>query len=179
MFRLGEEEYGIRIEQVKEVTITPGQSRECPKRPAFVKGITNLRGDIIARLSTWKNDFSCAPLPRPPTEDATDNAAPASPTYTMAIEAKEYTIGIMVREVPQPLSVAAVGYRADPGVHPGRSTSTTSTSRALPKCRVAHHRGARHAEVARTRPKLCSCSPRNNWLPSVRRKPYKSPDLPG
>ncbi|OGX87713.1 hypothetical protein BEN47_00690 [Hymenobacter lapidarius] len=47
VFRLGDEDYGIRIEQVKEVTVTPEVAR-MPKTPPFIKGIANLRGDIIA-----------------------------------------------------------------------------------------------------------------------------------
>lgn len=94
VFRLGEEEYGIRIEQVKEVTITPEIAR-MPKTPPFVKGIVNLRGDIIAVVDLEER-FRLRPA---------DQEMPAI-SYTMAIEAKEYTIGIMVREVPQPLSIA-------------------------------------------------------------------------
>ncbi|MFD2784080.1 chemotaxis protein CheW [Hymenobacter rubripertinctus] len=94
VFRLGQEEYGIRIEQVKEVTITPDIAR-MPKTPAFVKGIANLRGDIIAVIDLEER-FNLR---------AADQPMPAV-SYTMAIEAKEYTIGIMVREVPQPLSIA-------------------------------------------------------------------------
>ncbi|WP_280640621.1 chemotaxis protein CheW [Hymenobacter volaticus] len=40
VFRLGDEEYGLRIEQVKEVTITPEVAR-MPKTPPFIKGIAN------------------------------------------------------------------------------------------------------------------------------------------
>lgn len=94
VFRLGEEEYGIRIEQVKEVTITPDIAR-MPKTPPFVKGIANLRGDIIAVIDLEERFQLRSP----------DQPMPAV-TYTMALEAKDYTIGIMVREVPQPLSVA-------------------------------------------------------------------------
>lgn len=94
VFRLGEEEYGIRIEQVKEVTITPDIAR-MPKTPSFVKGIANLRGDIIAVIDLEERfNLNAAAEPMP------------AVSYTMAIEAKEYTIGIMVREVPQPLSIA-------------------------------------------------------------------------
>ncbi|WP_045687321.1 chemotaxis protein CheW [Hymenobacter sp. AT01-02] len=93
VFRLGEEEYGIRIEQVKEVTITPEIAR-MPKTPPFVKGIANLRGDIIAVIDLEER-FQLRPA---------GEELPAV-TYTLAIEAKDYTIGIMVREVPQPLSI--------------------------------------------------------------------------
>ncbi|QIL77860.1 MULTISPECIES: chemotaxis protein CheW [Hymenobacter] len=93
VFRLGREEYGIRIEQVKEVTITPEIAR-MPKTPPFVKGIANLRGDIIAIIDLEER-FQLR---------STTEALPAT-TYTLAIEAKDYTIGLVVREVPQPLSI--------------------------------------------------------------------------
>lgn len=93
VFRLGTEEYGVRIEQVKEVTITPEVAR-MPKTPPFVKGVANLRGDIIAIIDLEER-FNLRP---------TGETLP-SVSYTLAIEAKDYTIGIVVREVPQPLSV--------------------------------------------------------------------------
>ncbi|RTQ52338.1 chemotaxis protein CheW [Hymenobacter gummosus] len=96
VFRLGEEEYGIRIEQVKEVTLTPEIAR-MPKTPRFVKGIANLRGDIIAIIDLEER-FRLRP---------SNNDPVTGVTYTMALEAKDYTIGIIVREVPQPLSIPA------------------------------------------------------------------------
>lgn len=96
VFRLGQEEYGIRIEQVKEVTLTPEIAR-MPKTPSFVKGIANLRGDIITVVDLEER-FQLR-------EAAEAADEPAAHTYTMAIEAKDYTIGVVVREVPQPLSV--------------------------------------------------------------------------
>lgn len=95
VFRLGSEEYGIRIEQVKEVTLTPEIAR-MPKTPDFVKGIANLRGDIITIIDLEER-FQLR---------VTSESLPSS-SYTMAIEGKDYTIGIVVREVPQPLSVPA------------------------------------------------------------------------
>lgn len=93
VFRLGEEEYGLRIEQVKEVTVTP-EVAKMPKTPSFVKGIANLRGDIIA-IVDLEERFGL----RPAGQQLPDSS------YTLAIEAKDYTIGIVVREVPQPLSI--------------------------------------------------------------------------
>ena len=95
VFQLAGESYGIRIEQVKEVTLTPDIAR-MPKTPAFVKGIANLRGDIITIIDLEER-FQLRPA---------EEALPAV-SYTMAIEAQDYTIGIVVREVPQPLSLAA------------------------------------------------------------------------
>ena len=93
VFQLGDEDYGIRIEQVKEVTITPEVVR-MPKTPLFIKGIANLRGDIIA-IVDLEERFQLQPMGRPVPELS----------YTLAVEAPDYTLGLMVREVPRPLTV--------------------------------------------------------------------------
>ncbi|QKG52635.1 chemotaxis protein CheW [Hymenobacter sp. BRD67] len=93
VFRLGDEDYGIRIEQVKEVTITPDVVR-MPKTPPFIKGIANLRGDIIA-IVDLEERFQLRPAGRPVPEFS----------YTLAVEAPDYTLGLMVREVPRPVTV--------------------------------------------------------------------------
>lgn len=93
VFCLGDEDYGIRIEQVKEVTITPEVVR-MPKTPSFIKGIANLRGDIIA-IVDLEERFQLRPAGRPVPEFS----------YTLAVEAPDYTLGLMVREVPRPVTV--------------------------------------------------------------------------
>jgi purine-binding chemotaxis protein CheW len=93
VFRLGDEDYGIRIEQVKEVTVTPEVAR-MPKTPPFIKGIANLRGDIIAILDLEER-FRLRPAGRPLPERS----------YTVAVEAADYTLGLVVREVPRPLTL--------------------------------------------------------------------------
>jgi purine-binding chemotaxis protein CheW len=45
-FELGEEEYGLEILRVKEV-IRLREITRLPRAPSFVKGIINLRGDVI------------------------------------------------------------------------------------------------------------------------------------
>jgi len=45
-FSVGEEEYGLELLRVKEV-IRVRQITRLPKAPSFVKGIINLRGDVI------------------------------------------------------------------------------------------------------------------------------------
>jgi purine-binding chemotaxis protein CheW len=45
-FMLGDEEYGLEILRVKEVIRTPAVTR-LPNAPSFVKGIINLRGDVV------------------------------------------------------------------------------------------------------------------------------------
>ncbi|MBD2767967.1 purine-binding chemotaxis protein CheW [Hymenobacter sp. BT664] len=93
VFRLGDEDYGIRIEQVKEVTVTPEVAR-MPKTPPFIKGIANLRGDIIAIIDLEER-FRLRPVGRPVPERS----------YTVAVEAADYTLGLMVREVPRPFTL--------------------------------------------------------------------------
>ena len=93
VFRLGDEDYGIRIEQVKEVTVTPEVAR-MPKTPPFIKGIVNLRGDIIAIIDLEER-FRLRPAGRDLPER----------TYTVAVEAADYTLGLAVREVPRPVTL--------------------------------------------------------------------------
>jgi purine-binding chemotaxis protein CheW len=95
VFKLGEEEYGIRIEQVKEVTITPEITR-MPKTPSFIKGVANIRGDIIAIMDLEERFQIRTALP--------ETNGPRH-TYTLALEARDYTIGLIVRDVPQSLTI--------------------------------------------------------------------------
>src|SRR5688500_3083168 len=83
IFKLGDEEFGIPIEQVKEVTITHPVSK-MPKSPPFIKGVANIRGDIIAimdmeeRFNISKNE---------------DDELPKQ-TYTLVTEFKDYFLGL-------------------------------------------------------------------------------------
>ncbi|MBJ6119690.1 purine-binding chemotaxis protein CheW [Pontibacter sp. BT310] len=94
VFKLGAEFYGIKIEQVKEVTVTPTITR-MPRTPDFVKGVANIRGDIIA-IMDLEERFGI----RPDTSTSTNNSS-----YTLVIEAREYSIGVVVKEVPQSLNL--------------------------------------------------------------------------
>ena len=94
VFKLGNEEYGVRIEQVKEVTVTPDIAK-MPKTAPFIKGIANIRGDIIA-IMDLEERFNIPPTPVDPN---------SRQTYTLVIESKDYTIGLIVKEVPQSLSL--------------------------------------------------------------------------
>lgn len=97
VFKLGDEHYAIKIEQVKEVTLTPSITR-MPRTPDFVQGVANIRGDIIAIVDLEKR-FNIRPAA------VTDGLNP-NVTYTLVIEAKEYSIGIVVKEVPQSLNLS-------------------------------------------------------------------------
>ena len=96
VFKLGMESYAIKIDQVKEVTITPDITR-MPRTPHFVKGVANIRGDIIAVIDL-EDRFGIRPAP------LLDGLNPKV-TYTLVIEAKDYNIGVVVREMPQSLNL--------------------------------------------------------------------------
>jgi len=87
VFKLGEEEYALTIDQIKEVVITPGIAR-VPHTNEFVRGVANIRGTIITILDLEKK-FELALL---------------SPTtnylYTLVIESDTHKVGILVREGP-------------------------------------------------------------------------------
>ncbi len=95
VFRLGEEDFGIPISQIKEVTITPPISR-MPRTPKFIKGVTNIRGDIIAVMSLEE---------RFKIKVSKNLRLPDEQTYTIVTEVENYTIGLLVNEVPYSLNV--------------------------------------------------------------------------
>jgi purine-binding chemotaxis protein CheW len=47
VFRLGEQDFGLPIAAVTEVTMLPETLTRLPKAPAFVEGVMNLRGQVI------------------------------------------------------------------------------------------------------------------------------------
>lgn len=95
VFKLGQEEYGIQIDQIKEVVITPNITR-MPQTPDFVKGVANVRGNVIAILDL-EEKFG---LVRANETQKTGN------NFTLVIESDEYKMGILVREVPNTLSIS-------------------------------------------------------------------------
>ncbi|MCC9135198.1 chemotaxis protein CheW [Pontibacter silvestris] len=101
VFKLGEESYGIRIEQVKEVTVTPSVTR-MPRTPKFIKGVANIRGDIIAVMDLEQR-FGIRPAAMVTTPPGT---LTKDISYTLVIEAKDYSIGVVVKEVPQSLNLS-------------------------------------------------------------------------
>lgn len=93
-FKLGGEDYAVNIEHVKEVTITPAISK-MPKTPAFIKGVANVRGDLIA-IVDLEERFELKPALKIKDSSPTDS-------FTIVIDADTYTIGFVVREMPNTL----------------------------------------------------------------------------
>jgi purine-binding chemotaxis protein CheW len=96
VFKLGQEEYGMHIDQIKEVVITPTITR-MPQTPAFVKGVANIRGNVIAILDL-ETKFGLM---------RTEDTPHQGNNFTLVIESEEYKMGILVREVPNTLSIAS------------------------------------------------------------------------
>lgn len=96
VFKLGQEEYGLHIDQIKEVVITPTITR-MPQTPAYVKGVANIRGNVIAILDL-EEKFDLKRY-----EAGTD----VKNNYTLVIESEDYKMGILVREVPNTLSISS------------------------------------------------------------------------
>lgn len=97
-FKLGGEDYAVGIEFVKEVTITPRISR-IPKTPAFIMGVANVRGDLIAIIDLEER-FGMKPLLHVKNDTTSDFHS-----YTMVIDAGAYSVGFVVKEMPDTLTL--------------------------------------------------------------------------
>lgn len=94
VFKLGNEEYGLHIDQIKEVVITPAITR-MPQTPSFVKGVANIRGNVIA-IFDLEDRFNL-------TRTILDRGS----KYTLVVESDDVKLGLLVNEVPNTISVNA------------------------------------------------------------------------
>lgn len=95
VFKQGEEEYGLQIDQIKEVVITP-KITKMPQTPGYIKGVANIRGNIIAILDL-EEKFN---LKRSTTDTLTNH-------YTLVVESDDFKMGVLVREVPNTLTISS------------------------------------------------------------------------
>jgi purine-binding chemotaxis protein CheW len=92
VFKLGNEEYGLHIDQIKEVVITPNITR-MPQTPAYIKGVANIRGNVIA-IFDLEERFNLA-------RTIQNNGN----KYTLVVESDEVKMGLLVTEVPNTVTV--------------------------------------------------------------------------
>lgn len=92
VFKLGNEEYGLHIDQIKEVVITPNITK-MPQTPSFVKGVANIRGNVIS-IFDLEERF-----------DLTRTIQSQGSKYTLVVESDEIKMGLLVNEVPNTVSV--------------------------------------------------------------------------
>jgi purine-binding chemotaxis protein CheW len=94
VFKLGKEEYGLSIGQIKEVVTTPVITR-MPQTQSFVRGVANIRGTVIAMLDLEER-FGLV----------TDDGPSARNQYALVIDSPDYKMGVLVKEVPNTLSIS-------------------------------------------------------------------------
>lgn len=95
IFKLGSEEYGLSIEQIKEVVLTP-RIAKMPQTSDHIKGVANIRGNIIA-IMDLEQKFG---LMKNGGTEIKNNS-----NYTLVVESEEYKVGVLVKEVPNTLSI--------------------------------------------------------------------------
>lgn len=94
VFKLGNEEYGLHIDQIKEVVITPTVTR-MPQTPSYIKGVANIRGNVIA-IFDLEERFNL-----------TRTIQTEGSKYTLVVESEDVKLGLLVNEVPNTVSVNA------------------------------------------------------------------------
>lgn len=105
VFKLGNEEYALSIEQIKEVIITPNISR-IPLTASHIKGVANIRGNVLAIIDLAER-FGVS-------NDSSGNSTP--PKYTLVVASEEYKMGILVKEVPSTLRVSEADIDVSPNI---------------------------------------------------------------
>ncbi|MCV9385203.1 chemotaxis protein CheW [Reichenbachiella ulvae] len=94
VFQLGEEEYALPIDQIKEIVVTPRIS-SVPQTPDYVRGIANIRGHVIS-IMDFETKFGLKKK---------GAKSESSHNFTLVIESDEFNIGVLVNQVPNTLSV--------------------------------------------------------------------------
>jgi len=92
IFKLAGEEYGLSIDQIKEVVLTPRVAK-MPQTPSYIKGVANIRGNIIA-IMDLEEKFGLGEL-----------ADEKAQNYTLVVENAAFKVGILVKEVPNTLTI--------------------------------------------------------------------------
>jgi purine-binding chemotaxis protein CheW len=91
-FRIGEEEFGADVSLVREITRVADISR-IPEAPSFIRGMINLRGQILAVIDL-AGQFGLSPRDKLP-ESA----------RIMVTEVQGQAVGMLVDEVPEVLKI--------------------------------------------------------------------------
>jgi len=103
VFKLGQEEYGLHIDQIKEVVITPNITR-MPQTPSYVMGVANIRGNVIA-IFDLEDRFNL-----------TRNIQKQGSKYTLVVEGEDVKMGLLVNEVPNTVSVNTADFDESVGI---------------------------------------------------------------
>lgn len=88
VFRLCSEEYGLDIQKITTIIEKDMEIARVPKTPAFLKGVVNLRGEIIPVISLRKK-FKL------PDDEYTEE------TRIIIVKLEEFTVGLIVDSVAE------------------------------------------------------------------------------
>lgn len=103
VFRLGREEFGVRIDQVKEIIELKHITR-MPKAPSFIEGVINLRGEVIAVIDLAKQfDLSSA-------------SERGEETRIIVIDVDDNVVGMIVDAVPEVLRIPVENIEPTPAL---------------------------------------------------------------
>lgn len=93
IFKQAGQEYALPIDQIKEVVLRPSIAK-VPQTQSYIKGVANIRGNLIAILDLEE-------------KLGVSNSAAQNQdaNYTLVIESEEFKIGVLVKEVPNTLTV--------------------------------------------------------------------------
>lgn len=94
VFQLAGHYFALSIDQVREIVPRP-QMAQIPQTPDFVKGVSNVRGSIVA-LMDIESKFEVAKK---------DEAAVVDYKYAIILESESHKAGILVKEVPNTIKV--------------------------------------------------------------------------
>lgn len=108
-FRVGEDEYALGIERIKEI-IPPQPLRRVPKAPSFVEGVIELRGQIIPIIDMRKR-FEVPPYT---TEELEDHAIRRARKYLIVPIDDRHYVGLVVDRVSDVLRVQRDTVRPPP-----------------------------------------------------------------
>lgn len=92
IFKIGQEEFGAPINQVREIIRLPNITR-MPKAPPFIEGVINLRGQVIAVVDLAER-FDL------PARERDDN------TRIIVVEVSNNIIGVIVDSVTEVLRIS-------------------------------------------------------------------------
>lgn len=89
VFKVGDEEFGVDISQVREI-VRLVQITYMPKAPAFIEGVVNLRGQVVAIIDLAKR-LGITSKPR------------GEATRIVIVEIEDNTVGMIVDSVSEVL----------------------------------------------------------------------------
>ncbi|TAH17334.1 MAG: purine-binding chemotaxis protein CheW [Cytophagales bacterium] len=98
VFKLAGQEYAFFIDQIKEVVITPNIT-PVPLTPSYIKGVANVRGDILA-IADLEERFDLK------AQDSSKQLIDTKKNnFTLVIASDEIKMGILVKELPNTLTI--------------------------------------------------------------------------